>query len=104
MNDDSIKIKALILIGSTLLASIGIALYFLDTSMAWSGAKTFSCIIINLWVFFMPAALRGSYCLNKDRTLAEWFLMGFHVGLSGIALPVLFAPFYGIKYYLQASK
>lgn len=93
-----LKIKILCL--SILLTLIGIGLYFLDTSLNWGIEKIVSCIIINIWLFFMIPAFRGSYLSNKEKSLREWFEMGFHFGISKICLPALFSPVYGIRYYL----
>ncbi|MDR1939300.1 MAG: hypothetical protein LBQ40_00700 [Clostridiales bacterium] len=93
--------KIFILIVSSILTGTLILLYFLDDSSGWSFYKICSCIIINLWAFFIIPALRGSYLLNKDKSLVEWFKMGYEFGASGISLPLLFAPYYGVKYYFN---
>ena len=98
---DKAKIKLLILLLSVIITSIVILLYFLDTSLEWNSYKIVSCVVINIWIFFMIPAIRNSYMLNKDKSLEEWFKMGLSFGASRISFPILFAPYYGVKYYLN---
>jgi hypothetical protein len=93
--------KIYILIVSSILTGILILLFFLDDSLEWNSFKIYSCIIVSLWVFFIIPAVRDSYLLNKGKSLSEWFIMGFRFGASGIAFPILLAPYYGVKYYFN---
>lgn len=93
--------KITIFVISLLLTSIVVLLYFLDQSLGWGFEKICSCIIVSLWIFFIAPSLRNSYILNKDKSIEEWFRMGFEFGSSGIAFPILLAPYFGIKYYCE---
>ena len=98
---DVVKTKLLILVLSVITTSIVILLFFLDTSLEWNAYKIASCVVVNLWIFFIIPAIRNSYLLNKGKPLEEWFRMGLCFGASGILFPILFAPYYGVKYYLN---
>ncbi len=96
---DTVKIKLIVLFLSVLLIGISILLFFIDRSLSWTIGKIVSCVIVNVWLFFMIPALRHSYNLNRGKSYAEWFKMGLAFGASGIAIPVLFAPYFGLVYY-----
>lgn len=96
---DSIRIKLNILMISILIVVFVVILFYLDESLNWGTEKIISCIAISIWSFFVIPALRQSYLTNRDKDLAEWFKMGYHIGASGIWIPVLFSPLYGVKYY-----
>lgn len=89
---------------SSALVLLVILLYYLDTSLAWGATKISSCVIVNLWVFFAAPALRQGYLDNRHQSLAKWFEMGLRFGVSGICLPLLGAPLYGLRYYFSAPK
>ena len=59
--------------------------------------------MVNVWAFFLIPALRKGYLNNKDKNFQEWFIMGMHYGISGICLPSLLSPYYGICYYFNLS-
>jgi uncharacterized membrane protein YwaF len=98
---DNKTTKLLILLISMLIVALIVILYFLDRSLGWGTEKIVSCIFVNLWCFFMIPALRQSYLINEDKDLVEWFKMGYRVGASGIWMPVLLSPFYGVIYYFK---
>ena len=98
---DSGKTKFLVFVISTAITAVAVLLYFLDTSLEWNAYKILSCVVINLWIFFLLPALRNSYLQNEHKTPVEWFKMGMSFGASGILYPALFAPYYGVKYYLS---
>lgn len=98
---DSTKNKIFFLIISLALTGLVVLLYFMDNSLGWNGIKIGSCILVNLWVFFVVPAFRNSYLKNKDKSIAEWFRMGFAFGVSGIAFPILLAPYFGVRYYFD---
>ena len=95
------KTKLYIFLASLLLTLVSILLFFLDNSLGWNVEKIVSCVVVNLWIFFVIPAIRNSYLVNEGKSLGEWFKMGFHFGASGIAYPILFAPYYGVKYYFN---
>lgn len=99
--NDYPKNKIIIFIISLLLTGLVVFFFFLDNSLQWNAYKIFSCIVVNLWIFFVIPAFRGSYLQNKDKSIYEWFRMGFSFGASGIAFPFLLAPYYGIIYYIK---
>lgn len=101
VKSDTFRNKILIFVISIILIGILVLLYFLDDSLEWNAYKIYSCIIVNLWLFFVIPAVKNSYLLNKDKSLSEWFLMGFALGASGISFSILLAPYYGIKYYFN---
>lgn len=96
---DTVKIKLLVLLLSTVLTGISVALFFIDRSLSWTTGKIVSCVIVNLWLFFIIPALRNSYNLNRGKSYEEWFKMGLAFGASGIAIPLLLAPYFGLIYY-----
>ncbi|MDR2202161.1 MAG: hypothetical protein LBP26_05300 [Clostridiales bacterium] len=96
---DNLKNKAIVLIASSLLTGILVLPYFLDNSPEWNYFKIYSCVIVNLRLFFMIPSVRNSYLLNEGKSLDEWFRAGFSFGAGGIAFPLLFAPYYGVRYY-----
>ncbi len=98
---DKMIIKLLLFFISLLLAGIVVGLYFLEGALDWGADKIIGCVIISTWVFFMIPALRRAYLNNKDKPTEEWIKMGVRVGISGIFLPALFAPVYGIIYYFD---
>lgn len=98
---DSLKNKMFILFLSSVFVLVFILLYFLDDWLDWNFYKITSCMIVNLWCFFLIPALRNSYLYNERKSLEEWFKMGFSFGAGGMVLPILLAPFYGIKYYFN---
>lgn len=98
---DRVKIKLLIALLSVSITLIVIFLFFIDKSLSWNAYKIVSCIIVSLWIFFLIPAIRNAYLINKGNSLEEWFRMGFNFGASGIIFPILFAPYYGVKYYLS---
>lgn len=98
---ESKKNKIIIFIISMLLMLIVIALYFLEASQEWDVTKILSCVLVSMWVFFLIPSFRKSYIKNKDKDIAEWVEMGYWVGVSGICLPFLLAPVYGIIYYFM---
>ena len=98
---DNLKNKMIVLTISLILVGVVVLLFCLDNSLEWNIYKISSCIIVNLWVFFTIPALRISYLLNKDKSLGEWFIMGFKVGICGGFLSILLAPHFGIKYYFN---
>ncbi len=98
---DSVKMKLLILFISAVIAGLSVILYFADASFAWGWEKITSCVLINFWLFFIAPALRGSYIRNRDKSAAEWFKTGVAIGASRIFLPIILAPYYGLKYYFK---
>ena len=96
---DTAKIKLLVLFLSAILAGISVLLFFIDRSLPWTNGKIISCVIVNIWLFFMIPALRNSYNLNRGKSYGEWFKMGFDFGASGIAIPLILAPYFGLVYY-----
>ncbi len=101
MPNDKVKNKLLIALLSIIITAIAVGLFFIDESLPWNLYKVVSCTIVGLWMFFIIPALRKSYLLNADKSLAEWFKMGMSFGAGGIAYPILLAPYFGVKYYLN---
>lgn len=99
-NKDKLNFKLTLLLISCLITALIVLTYFLDKSLLWNAEKVFSCVFVSIWAFFIIPALRKAYLDNKDKSFEDWFKMGVRFGISGIALPVLFAPCYGIRYYL----
>ena len=99
---DSIKIKINITLISLCLVGSCIFLYFLDDSQEWNSVKIISLIIVNVWIFFTPATFRYLYMLNKDKKLNDWFY-GRRMRTGLILLPILIAPFLGMKYYISTN-
>lgn len=96
---DSLRIKFIILLLSIILVGTSVFLFFIDQSLAWTTEKIISCVIVNVWSFFIIPALRNSYNLNRGKSYEEWFKMGFEFGASGIAIPLILAPYFGLAYY-----
>ena len=96
---DTVRIKLIVLLLSAILVGISVFLFFVDQSLSWTTEKIVSCVIVNLWLFFIIPALRNSYNLNRGKSFAEWFKMGFAFGASGIAIPLILAPYFGLVYY-----
>lgn len=99
--NDNLKTKTLIFLASIALSGFIVLLYFLDNSLSWGLEKIISCIIVNIWMLFIFPSIRNSLLQNKGKSFQEWFVMGFKAGASGIVYSVLFAPYYGIKYYFN---
>lgn len=96
---DNLNRKIMIFILSVLICGIMILLYFLDTSLDWGTEKIISCILVNLWLFFIIPSLRRSWLVNKDKGMEDWIItIGYYV-VRGFCLPILLAPFFGVKYY-----
>lgn len=96
---DTVRIKLIILLLSAILIGISVFLFFIDQSLSWTTEKIISCVIVNVWLFFIIPALRNSYNLNRGKSYEEWFKMGFAFGASGIAIPLILAPYFGLVYY-----
>ncbi len=96
---DTVRMKLIVLLLSTILVGISVSLFFIDRSLSWTAEKIVSCVIVNVWLFFMIPALRNSYNLNRGKSYEEWFKMGLAFGASGIAIPLLLAPYFGSVYY-----
>ena len=96
---DTVRMKLIVLLLSTILLGISVSLFFIDRSLSWTAEKIVSCVIVNVWLFFMIPALRNSYNLNRGKSYEEWFKMGLAFGASGIAIPLLLAPYFGSVYY-----
>ena len=96
---DTVRIKLIVLLLSAILVGISVLLFFIDHSLSWTTEKIVSCVIVNVWLFFIIPALRNSYNLNRGKSYAEWFKMGMDFGASGIAIPILLAPYFGLVYY-----
>ena len=96
---DTVRIKLIILLLSAILTGISVFLFFIDKSLSWTTEKIISCVIVNLWLYFIIPALRNSYNLNRGKSYKEWFKMGFEFGASGIAIPLILAPYFGLVYY-----
>lgn len=99
MKKDKLKTKIAIMTISLLLVLLVIGLYCLDTSMSWNGYKIGSCVIISLWLFFILPSLRGFYLEHKNEDMEYWCKTGSKFGISGLFLPLLLAPYYGILFY-----
>lgn len=97
---ESRKAKGIVMLISVVLVAMVVALYFLDTSRGWDMLKIASCVIVNLWVAFIIPSLRLFWLENSERDADYWFELGGHVAISGIFIPILLAPYYGMKYYL----
>lgn len=65
---DNNRTKLYILLISIIIVVLIVILYFLDSSLEWGAEKIISCIIINIWCFFLIPALRQSYLMNEDKT------------------------------------
>ena len=96
---DRVRMKLIVLLLSTILIGISVFLFFIDQSLSWTTEKIISCVIVNVWLFFIIPALRNSYNLNRGKSYAEWFRMGLDFGASGIAIPLILAPYFGSVYY-----
>lgn len=96
---DTVRTKLIVLLLSAILIGISVSLFFIDQSLSWTAEKIISCVIVNVWLFFMIPALRNSYNLNRGKSYGEWFQMGFSFGASGIAIPLILAPYFGLVYY-----
>jgi hypothetical protein len=100
-NFDKLKTKLIILIASIVLVALVVVAYFLDKSLEWGVPKISSCVLINLWVFFLTPSIRRAWLINKDKPMEEWFKMGFRYGVSKILPCTLFAPYFGVRYYFD---
>ena len=100
--NDNVRTKFLVFLASVVFVGIVVLLYFIDQSRGWDAYKTISCVVINLWIFFLLPSLRSAYLQCGD--LAEWFKKGMDFGAGGIVVPVLLAPYYGFKYYICSIK
>lgn len=101
---DSIKTKLLILLISVGIVCIGVLLFFIDNSLEWGIEKILICVFVNLWLFFMTPSLRRSFNLNRHKSNEEWLKMGIEFGASRIALPIIFAPYFGLIYYFTRRR
>ena len=100
-NFDKIKTKLVVLFTSIILVILVILAYFLERTLEWGVPKIASCVLINLWVFFLTPSIRRAWLINKDKPFEAWFLMGFKYGASGILPCTLFAPYFGLRYYFN---
>ena len=73
-NKDNLQNKMIVFVISLILTGLILLSFFLDDSMQWNTYKIYSCIVVNLWIFFVVPALRNSYLLNKDKSLYENWL------------------------------
>ena len=101
---DRVKIKIFIFFLSTVLVGVCIFLFFLDRSLIWGEEKIFSCVFVNIWLFFMSPSIRYTYLKNRDKTLLEWLAMGMHVGARHSMYCVLAAPYFGLLYYFTCKS
>lgn len=104
MNNDNINRQIIILCVSMILVAVVVVLYFADKSFEWANVKIVSCIIASLWIFFIVPALRQSYIENETDDLSVWFEKGLAFGASGICIPALFAPYFGVRYYIVNNR
>ncbi len=101
MKLDNIKTKIIILIASVALNGVMMLLYFLDQSLEWNSLKIISCIIVNLYLFFIIPSMRLFIKKFNQMDFEESFKLGFRVGYSKAFWPIIIAPYYGIKYYFN---
>lgn len=107
---DTLKSKILIFVISLLLVGIMVLLYFLDDSELWNWHKITSCIIINIWLFFILPSFRNAYLIkreyvnNNSVTLSKLSKLAVEIAVNRLIFPILFAPYFGIKYYFTKEK
>lgn len=101
MKTDNIKTKIIILIASIALNGVMTLLYFFDQSLEWNTLKITSCIVVNLYLFFIIPSLR-LFIKKFNQMDAEGSMkLGFKIGYTKAFWPILIAPYYGIKYYFN---
>lgn len=93
------KTVLIIIVASIIFAAIVVLLYFLDTSMPWNSLKIVSCIIACFWALLIIPAFRYDFIKLNNMTFEDAFRAGVYIGLCGILLPFLVAPYFGFKYY-----
>ena len=98
---DEVKHKVIIFFVSLALTGLSVALFFLDDSLDWCVEKIISCVFVNLWLFCVIPSFRRTYLINEKKSVVEWFRIGMAFGASRICLPLLFAPIYGLFYYVN---
>lgn len=92
------KIKLIASIVAILLLVAVILLYNIDKSMNWDSVKIISCILISLWVSFVPQTIIYYFYKIKNSELEYSVKLGYKIGI-GAFMGLLFAPYYGIKFY-----
>ncbi len=93
-----IKVKIIVLLVSILATCFCISLYFLDKSMNWNFEKIISCIIVSIWVFFIPPTILYYAYKMKNSNLEYSTRLGLSIGTKGF-LGFLIAPYIGLKTY-----
>lgn len=101
---EKLKIKIIVIVASLVLTAIVILLYFLDKSVAWNAHKIISCILVCFWSLMIIPAFRYDFLKLKEMSFEEGFRAGVRIGLHGVVLPLLIAPYFGIKYYYATSS
>lgn len=104
MKPDNLKTKLIILIASFALNGVMILLYFLDQSLEWNTFKIISCIVANLYLFFIIPSMRLFIKKFNQMDIEESMKLGFKVGYTKAFWPILIAPYYGIQYYFNRSQ
>ena len=100
---DDKQARVLVVLTSVLFAAIAALFYIVDWTLEWGLIKIVSFILVDIWLFFLPPAIRLSYLRNEGKTPGQWFTMGYHAGASGLWMPVLLAPLFGILYFLPRT-
>ena len=107
---DTLKNKILILVISLLLVGVMILLYFIDDSESWTKYKINSCIAVNIWLFFILPSFREVYLIKREYfknnyvDKSKFIRLAVEYSINRLTFPILFAPYFAIKYYFVNKK
>lgn len=91
-------IKLIVTLIAVILLAIVILLYFIDNTMGWNIDKILSCIIISIWISFIPQTITYYFYKIKNSEMEYSVKLGYEIGAKGF-LGLLLAPYNGIKFY-----
>lgn len=94
------KEKIITLIISIVLTALIIFLYFLDQTREWDTIKISSCVIISIWVFFIPPTCLYYFYKIKNSGIDYSFKLGTSIGINGLYM-FLISPVFGLLAYSQ---
>lgn len=93
--------KLIIFIVSLLLVAFITLMFFLDTSLEWNAIKILSCVVVDIWSFFVIASFRYIYLKYKNMTIQQSVAIALHIMIYGFFFPILLSPYYGLRYFFN---
>ncbi len=95
-----IKYKIITFVISFILVAVLILLFFLDISLEWGFEKILSCVVCDIWIFFLPPSVLYFAYKMKNSDLEFSVKLGFYIG-TGCFIGFLITPYYGVKSYFS---